>query len=457
MTSKAFTNLTFTEYQPFIDQKSQFYCVFKNLSKSEMKLSVESEFENIVLTSIGGSIDVVQSISFSPMKGPLSGNFDIIVPFNHSNPSNYSAYEYSLEGTIFGEIKRISTCKLVIGKLVCPISSLKKYLSVTSKVRLDLHINTIKALSLYPYFIFYNDFEFKLIHPSSFIQKGRSGFIYLNSSLPLDFLGNNYRVQYFNNVTKIYGTCTFTQTNDIKCPFPSFNETGKFSIGISQSDVFEILGTQLTVYDSQWMSIDYVFSKSLSFTRETILYIIGSKFIDTSSIIVKCSDSFIENLSIAKYINETHIQTTIQPFYMLNIVFPRVLKVSVSFDGGLSFFTNNTNVYIDNLKNIELFPSSLSKGELTKGIVIKNYPEQGLFYNISKYTVDYYLNYNQTISLKLNCSKPQKSGLICDLTTPPFIVGNYQLKLWLINVENGQKEEIQITSVNWIYVYGKLK
>jgi hypothetical protein len=352
-------------------------------------------------------------------------------------------------------MKRISTCKLEFGKLLCPISSLKKFLSTTSKVRLDVYINNIKAISLFPYFTFYNDFEFKSIHPSSFIQIGKSGFIYLNSSLPLDYLGNNYRIQYFNNVTKFYETCSFIQSKDLKCPFPSFNETGKISIGITQSDVFEILETPLTVYDSQWISIDSLSSKGLSFTHETILYIIGSKFIDTTSIMVKCSDSFIETHSIAKYINETHLQTTVQPFYKLNIVFPRVLKVSVSFDGGLSFMINNTNVYIDNLKNIELFPSYLFKGDLTKGIQIKNYPEEGLHYNTSKYTVDYFLNYNQSISLKLNCSKPQKSGLICDLMTPPLIVGNYRLKLLLVNLENGQREEIQITSMNWIYIYGK--
>jgi hypothetical protein len=436
------------EFQPGIEKISHFSCSFKTVSgRSLLKLSFISDFGSFEMTPNGGIIDSFDQKTYSPNQAPIHGNFEIFIPWNHSLPTNYSSYEYSIESSVLGENKRIGTCKLENATLHCPIDS---FVNSTTRKKLYLFINNMKAFSLSPYFSFYENLIFLSVYPSTFIQKLTSGFLYLNTSSTLNFLGSNFKAKYSKNNQTYDETCTIVGNKDIKCPYPSFNETGSIVMSISQSDVFETLNSPLQVYDV--ISNFILSSSTLSYSSQTLLYIHGSNFISTNVIKVKIFDGVIEMIHQGVFLNSTTIHVLIDPFYLNNVVFPRYMAVSLSLDGGLSFVSSQQKMFVNDFKNVKFSKSVISKDDISKGIQLLNFPMNGLYFNSSTYSIDYYIHHNDSFKVKMNCLVSQQT-LTCDLLNQPPVIGDYYLKIYLTDISTGVKHDVYISSSNSIYVY----
>jgi hypothetical protein len=433
--------------QPGLEKSSHFSCSFKTVTgRSHLKLSFLSELGSFEITPIGGIVDSFEQKTYSPNQAPIKGNFDISIPWNHSFPTNYSSYEYYIESSVLGENKKIGTCKLENGTLLCPIQS---FVNSVTKKKLDLFINNKKAFSLSPYFSFYENLVLVSIYPSTFVQKLTTGFLYLNTSSTLSFLGSNFKARYLKNNQTHDETCSIVGAKVIKCPHATFNETGSVVMSISQSDVFESINTLLQVYDVSNFSLS---TTELSYSNQTLLYIHGSNFISTNVIKVKVYDGVIQMVFDGVFVNSTLISAFVDPFYLHNVVFPRYMNVALSLDGGLSFLPSQQKLFVNDFKNVQFLKTLISKDEVSKGIQLSKFPLNGLYFNHSKYSIEYNIHQNDSFNVKMNCLVSQEI-LTCDLLNQPPVVGYYKLKIYLTEISTGVKHDVYISSSNSIFVY----
>jgi hypothetical protein len=143
------------------------------------------------------------------------------------------------------------------------------------------------------------------------------------------------------------------------------------------------------------------------------------------------------------------IRLMVNPFYDMNIVFPRVVSVSVSFDGGLHYIATSTNAVAKKPTTLEISPRLISMNQNAM-LTIKNFPASSLYFNKTNQRIDYFLEMNETISVKLQCSF--NITLNCNTETNPLYSGDYNFKMNLYE-ENMLKTKIYVESFTSVNVY----
>jgi hypothetical protein len=449
-------NMKVGELEANINAQSHFICEFKtfsNLNSSyEINLYFENEFENTTLTSNRPIVQSVQSISYSPSMIPIISNGEISIPFNYQFPTNYSGYILAIKSNLFGSFVNIGNCSFSIPFLNCSVSSMNSILSSTTKAKFDIFINNERSLSLTPYFTFYNDFKLSEILPSVFVEMNHNDSLYLKSLVPLQYFGESIKVKYsFNGNISIHN-CVFSNETQVQCQYPRFTEVGMVSIWITQTQsIYEELTTKLLVYNISTLKCTEIKPAILSFTNQTIVDIIGIGFFNSKDIIVIVYDTFVGRYSKGIFVSDSVIKTTIDPFFDINGIYPRELKMKISFDGGVNFI-NAGKLSVNNHRQLEISPKLISLREKTSGIKISNFPKDGLYYNKNDYTIDYKLIRNDSVSLTMNCVQ-NTTVLNCELNSLPLSVGFYKFKLEKRNFKNGETNDIYIFAQNEVYIY----
>jgi hypothetical protein len=440
------------EIEPNFKSKQLFGCSFSTsenvTSDYNLKLSFTSEFGSAELTPNGTKIFSVNGAIYSPSVGPMTGNFNISIPFKSSSV-NYNGYFYALHTTVEGIYQKIGQCNLFSSNLNCTFNSmnnLKKELFIKSK--LDLLINNVRSLSLSPYFTFYRAIDVKEITPSRVIKtNAQIGYFNIFSSNEFTTMFGKFQVKYSMDSTEIIEECFIPSTTEMRCKIPSFSKIGAFSLQISQGNSIFENSLMMNTYDAIPISIQEFTPKEFSFSGQTEVFIFGNNFFNSSNITIKLSDQYIERISKGIFINGTLIKGIINPFFDLNVIFPRFVIISISFDGGLHYISSSIRPMLKKSDALEISPLLISVNDKST-ITVKKFPGKNIY--IENYRVDYFLTFNETYSVKLNCIFNET--LNCTTESAPEYVGEYKLKLTL-NEGSKFKSNMFFDILNSIQVY----
>jgi hypothetical protein len=447
-------DLKSSEIETNIKQQSHFICEFNTFSNdnSSYRIQVyfETELQNVTLTSNIPSIQSIPFATYSPIMTPIGTSMNISIPFDFKYPTNFSNYDFTIRYNKYGSFVKVGDCKHSIPFLNCTINSMNT-LSSSTKSQFNIFMNNERSLALSPYFTFYNNFKLLEILPSTYISLNQTDSIYLRSS-PLQYFGNGIKVKYSYNGVSIVHNCTFINETFIKCGYPKFDSIANVTLSITQTEpvVYEELNMKLVVYNQSSFIFTEIKPKLISFTIQTTIEVIGSGFFDSKDIIVHIYDALISKYSKGVYFSDSIIKTTIDPFFDVNAAYPRELNVKISFDGGESYHSSG-KIMVNDLDLLEITPKFIPLSEKTMGIKIMNYPSHGLYYNKSKFVVDYFLLKNETEYISMNCE--QNITLNCDLNSVPLSLGYYKFKMRIRNFVSGESKDIFIYSKNEIYVY----
>eukprot|EP01080_Neovahlkampfia_damariscottae_P011652 gene11652-4891_t len=455
-------DISSVEYQNGIAKDSQFSCLFNAFGETNsnynLRLMFVSDMGNIELTSKSAVIHSTDSMTMNPIQAPASSVFNITIYLNQNYFSIfYPQFEYELKLFIAGSTQKIANCSYQNSSFNCFVDSAVSLIypnwRTSKKVRTDLFIGNMRALSLTPFFTFYPDIEIKDIQPTNRIIKLAKGTFYFTLS-NFEFLGTTVKVRYSLNEEVLNDNCTLIESNEVNCPFPSFNSTGDAKIEFSLNDnIFQtIKNSKIIVYDYVPMRIHSASLNALSYLNQTMVNVFGENFIDSPSILVKIFDSFLERQFKGYFVNSSHIQVTIDPFYEFKII-KRSLNIQISFDSGEKFIESSVYFSLKKWKNIKLNPSMISADAITSGIQIQHFPTSGLYFNQSDSSIEFYLTLNSTYNIKLACSSKNEE-LICNSTSKPIEVGYYEFKMVLLNKEGSHP--IYLPAETTMYVYSNI-
>ena len=421
-------------------------------SNYKIELNFKTEFGNGRLSSVGNTIYSVPFISFEPTIGPDSGNFTILIPFRKPK-FNYLNYNITIQTFINERNILVGNCELTGTNLSCqilPLNHLSDF-NLFNKLKLQVYINGFKAINLTPYFTFYKGISITKILPSKKISKYAKGYFELHISSFLEKFGK-FKVKYKMNEIEIIETCNLVSSSIIICKVPSFNQTGDFSMFLTQGGtIYQDMKLQLSVFETNQILFDGFSPTLLSYSSQTSIEIHGKNFPKSENITVKLNDGFVERISKGIFISDSLIKTVVLPFYNLDISLPRELSISISFDGGLEYIKNSNKTIIKFMKSLELTPNFISINDIAKGIIVNEFPTD-IYYNSTLNHLKYSLYHNNSYSIDLNCTLT--SILRCDLKTAPKFVGDYKFKIEIY------ENDTFITKVhldsNQVSVYGKI-
>eukprot|EP01080_Neovahlkampfia_damariscottae_P003710 gene3710-6599_t len=410
---------------------------FSNVNANyDIQLYFQSEFGDALLTPFGNTIFGVSTPSFSPNIGPDSGNYEIFIPFKQPKV-NFNGYNITVQTKIDGNYKLIGNCNLNSSILNCSIDPLNLQLpKLFKKLRLDIFINDVRSINLSPYFIFYKGITITHISPSISISKKPNGYFYITTSNFIESFGK-FKIKYLMNSEMKQEDCSTFGTNVLICKCPQFSEIGNLTVQISQGGIiYQNTNLKIDVFDSNPITFDNFTPSKISQSSQTSIDIFGSNFFNANNITIKIFDGFIERVSKGQFINSNTIKGFIGPLYDMNIVFPRDLSISISFDGGLTYTSNSKKITIEKSDKIEFSPNLIILNETTNGILLKNYP-MNLYYNTSNSNVQHFLEFNSSYSVELKCSMISIE-FVCNLTKGLLEEGEYKLKMLLTSIKGDE-------------------
>ncbi|KAL9651154.1 hypothetical protein ABK040_002871 [Willaertia magna] len=188
------------------------------------------------------------------------------------------------------------------------------------------------------------------------------------------------------------------------------------------------------------------------------IYIYGSMFYPSSlPIQVLIYDSIITRTISATFINDKTIKFITPLLYDINIQFPRLFKVALSFDGGKSYTTNQNIILTarDLTTNQQVFiesPLYVPINTTITNLIIKNFP-------INSYTLQSGERivielYSDNYFTEIQCTGTYSNVLICNAITPSFIT-TLQLRAFVLGNTNERKQIYFNTVGSGISVYQK--
>jgi hypothetical protein len=447
--------LSSTENEPTLKSMSQFGFSFNTFDNSvsdySWKLSFKSEFGDALLTPTEAKMFAVRAVTYQPSVGPITGNFNISIPFYKPFVS-YSGYSLKIKTKVDGVDLIVGNCDLVESIANCTLVPFKsdEMKEIILKSKLDLYINNMRSISLSPYFTFYRGISVKTASPSTIVKIQANGFFHFFTSYDFTTVFGKFFAKYQMNDTVIVQECSTPSSSEIICKIPSFNSVGSFSIQFSQgSPIFENTNIIMSTYNPSIISVDDFSPKEFSYFDQTEVTIQGKNFFNAPNITVKISDNFIKRVVKGVFVSDSSIKLMVNPFYDMDIVFPREMSVSVSFDGGLHYISTMATAVGKKSSTLEISPRLISMNQNAM-LTIKNFPGSSFYFNKTIQHIDYFLEMNDTYSVKLKCDF--NVTLNCNTETIPVYSGDYNFKM---NLYEGNifKSKIYVETLTSVNVY----
>jgi hypothetical protein len=139
--------------------------------------------------------------------------------------------------------------------------------------------------------------------------------------------------------------CELVSEVTVKCPRPGFSNAGSVEIFFSINGIDFLSTNSFLKIISVTPSFTQISPNVIVDRKYTNIYIIGSDFINSTDILIKFYDNYVTQYSNAVYINDTHLFTNLVSFQTFNMTYPRTLKISLTFDRGIT--EKNSNLLVD--------------------------------------------------------------------------------------------------------------
>eukprot|EP01080_Neovahlkampfia_damariscottae_P001772 gene1772-541_t len=450
-------NIGINEYQSDIAVAKHFGCSlstskFKPNENIQLKLVFTSEIGDVELTNVPAQIQVMASnpdinfFDFSPKYGPASGGYQFNMYMSEIFPTSiYKNYQFSL-GLQQADSLTLLNCTSDSSRINSPtcdmvsIEHLFSDFSKPKKIKLDLRMNNVKAFSLVPYITFYPQIKVKYVAPSSFIRvNAQSNKVLLTTVTDIKTLGSLIQMKSVSGGISQITSCNLLSSTSLECVIPQFSTIGTSDITLSLDETnYQTTNASLTIYDDSKISISSVSTTDLSHSKSTQVYVIGNGFFNSPEIYVEIYDESIKKISKALYVNSTHLVTYVEPFYDVDVVFPRSLSFKLTFDGGFYYFQTSMKFKVIKSGKIIVSPELVSIGVLTNGISFSGFPAKELSYNETVETLQFSLISNQS-SVGLSCNDMFS---ICNTSSVPSITGTYKLLIKVVNKINSRRTTV---------------
>eukprot|EP01080_Neovahlkampfia_damariscottae_P008062 gene8063-12524_t len=446
LTNTDFDLLT-NEFEKSISKQNHFSCSFKSFGNPnlndystlyELKLMFVSENGDIELTPTPALISsVIQFKNFmNPIRGHSLGDYNIQQSFQHLKlpTNNYKSYNYTLGVYNKEKYSSLQKCseadtQLVINCQMVSILELFTNLNSQKRVQFDFRINGIFALDIVPYFTVFPFVNVTKISPSYYIRINSQPQFTMKVT-EVEYGGYNLFLKFQLDNYEGIGQCDVINPTELSCSLPSVQIPGTYSLSLSMDGAvnYQPLNRSMIFFDDTNITISSV-DKSLSFTHKTEIYVIGKEFFETKEMKVSISDFAITREFNATFINSTHVKTIIDPFYNLNLQFPRKFKLKLSFNAGLNYKDSNVYLEVNKFDKLGISPSILAKDDLASGINITGL-SNGIDNLKSTDKLSFRLYLNSSYFIALNCIENIWS---CNLESPPKYIGIYTLKVGIIS------------------------
>eukprot|EP01080_Neovahlkampfia_damariscottae_P002809 gene2809-4217_t len=458
-TSAVTFDLKSYEYQANLNQSSHFACTFTTFGtaigstmKYNMKLIFVSELGEIELTGLPAVISAaIESPALFSSTGSALGGYPLQASFGgYQMPTSYySSYNFTF-GVYVGDNYISMSCSGT-GLISCIFPNVQNSFSSWNGARkflVDLRLDGTYALNIIPYFTAYPFFNIYSVSPSNYMKIGRASKIRFATS-SFEFPGNDINFKVVKGSLQFSEGCIVESSEVLICSIPSVSEVGTYELFTSiDKKNFQSLGKKLQFFDDSNITISSTSKTDLSFISNTEIYIVGLNFMNTSDIQVSFFDDFVNQVSKGVYINSTHIYAKIDPFYNLDVQFPRTLMTKVSFNNGDYYTTSKVSVTISRSANFAVSPSLLVLGVKSQGIKITGLQKELIHYNNTKNTLGSRLYYNSTYFVELNCTNFDS----CSLLSHPTVSGLYTVKLGLLD-DNNNWNDMYLYAQNQITVF----
>jgi hypothetical protein len=147
----------------------------------------------------------------------------------------------------------------------------------------------------------------------------------------------------------IINICEMISEVSIKCPRPSYSTAGSVEIFFSINGIDFLSTNSFLKVISAASTFALISPNSIVDRKYTDIYIIGSDFINSTDILIKFYDNYVTQYTNATYINDTHLFTNLISFQTFNMTYPRILKIALTFDRGIT--ETNTNLLVNLLES----------------------------------------------------------------------------------------------------------
>ncbi|KAL9646277.1 hypothetical protein ABK040_009964 [Willaertia magna] len=277
-------------------------------------------------------------------------------------------------------------------------------LTLPNDYSVDLFINAQRAFTFFGKLTLYDIPTISKILPSDNVLVESN---LINSQQFIFLISNQFTITTVKNATIYYSCptslecisglessnnverqpCDLSELNSLRCQVPTFtwNYTLSNYLPISMSltlngkDIMP-LTKQFSLYIKNNIVIERLSAYEFYKESNKDIYIYGSMFYPSSlPIQVMIYDSIITRTISATFINDKTIKFITPLLYDINIQFPRLFKVALSFDGGKSYTTNQNIILTarDLTTNQQVFiesPLYVPINTTITNLIIKNFP-----------------------------------------------------------------------------------
>eukprot|EP01080_Neovahlkampfia_damariscottae_P009149 gene9149-1237_t len=410
------TDLKINELQPGIETKSQFACEFlTNFGTSgnySIEISAEIDSRQIMLTNKSATIHIIDELLLPKLNGFSSGRsiLQFLFPIEQETIFPTSIYQdYIIALTvedIDGSQLSGNNCSVEQNMLNCTVPSVESFYksdNFSKLMDISLTINSQRAVQFYPSFLFHSEIVIKRYSPSQYFPINSTGDIIFTTNF-MNLFDFKVRVKYENQFDEIMvKLCQILSPVRLKCPRPGFSKAGEVDVYFSINEVDYAKTTSLFIQDVNPTLISI--NEYIQDRYFTDIYLIGTGFLNSSEIFIRFYDNYVNNYEKAMFINSTHLYTNLISFQDFNITFPRELKISVTFDHGITQTFSSFTTSILSPVSISLIPNefkTLSHIEFNaSSLLTANIGIQ----NPTKLHIDAVENPNQNTFVEFDCIK----------------------------------------------------
>eukprot|EP01080_Neovahlkampfia_damariscottae_P008579 gene8579-404_t len=361
-----------SEYQPNLNRTSHFACTFNSFGSKtenyELTLSFNSVNGNNLLTKNSSTIYVFEKgFTLNKFYGSNKGGYEIgKVTFSKKLPtSTYNDYSYSLKLQDRNSEIPITKATFIGDGFVFTMVDVSQYYKlwnvVERRMKLNLYINGIRAISFFPLFTFFQ-ITIDEISPSTKVK--------LNTKTMLTFKikekfnqKHQVSVKFVNDYGEIKTeSCKLSLENSIQCFSPSFDKIAlnvRIYFSINSGPEFDT-EKSLQIYDEKTLQFLSISPKLLSPYTTNEVVINGYFMKNESTVKIRYTNSRLITEIVDVLNNDTTIISKPPSFFLTNHeASVNTIQIEVSFDNGNYFQMTNLTVEFGSIDPIILKPSKV--------------------------------------------------------------------------------------------------
>jgi hypothetical protein len=397
------TNTTqYASYNATSQSSTMFTCnvssfgVVETTTLSLQYISVQPRYNNALTSVVSNTV----SISFvAPLRyivpiAPATSLGSLVVQTKDALPSpptefhTHSYYNYSITLRDRTSVVPLQNCGILSNMYVqCLVPNYtNSYPSSPWYVNMDLNMMGNKVISL-PKFALVTAPTFLSVQPSNRVLTAlvpRSA-SYITITGTYFFVSSTYQAtityscQFCMSIVSGTSTqtepCTTLSGTALSCRTPQFNSATNVTISISMGGTTYATNLMLSIINDNSKQITYVddnASKCSPYISQT-LQIIGNGF-ENTAIWVKFFDYGTLNLldkTTAQYVSSTLLTIQSPILWSYNLVYPRSVWFSISFDNGVNYFLSSVKqLYYPTPATMSVTPTSFPAGKLIPSLTI---------------------------------------------------------------------------------------